>query len=319
MEFAVNSDGQRIHAIAAQKEQEYFCPICHRRVTPRQGEINVWHFAHQNTCTDAWSYDMSEWHRAWQARFPENQREVVVEHNGESHRADIITGNYVIEFQHSKISAGEFEERNVFYTSAGYKVIWVFDEVEACQTEQIIDSEYDIDGYIWKWPNRSISSVVPQRSSDIAIVLQLAEANSEGDGDWLLKIEWAISDNGVFANYKRFFVDGDFTPDLFSEKGLRDILLHKHQRFEAFLMSNRPFQFKCGRVKGNPRDWYLCPKTENWHDGECKKCQHNLINEYRKSTAYKKGGMFFYCCYPRKVVDSVDETHGGYNVPSIRT
>lgn len=317
MEFAVNSENQRIHAIAAHKEQEYFCPICHGRVTPRQGEINAWHFAHQSTCTDAWSYDMSEWHRAWQERFPEEQREVVVKHNGESHRADILTGNYVIEFQHSKISSSEFEERNEFYTGAGYKVIWVFDELEVYQTEQIIDSDDGINEYIWKYPNRSISSVIPQRSTDVAIVLHLLEADDDGP-DYLVKIEWAILEYGV-ANYKRFFVDGDFTPDLFSEKGLRDILLHKHQRFEAFLISNRPFQFKCGRVKGNPRDWYCCPKTGTWHDGECKKCQYNLINEYRKSTAYQKGGMFFYCCYPRKVVNSVDEIHGGYNVPSIRT
>lgn len=318
MEFALNLENRRIHATAADKSQEYFCPICRGRVTPRQGDINAWHFAHQSTCTDAWSYDMSEWHRTWQERFPEEQREVVIEHNGESHRADILTGNCVIEFQHSKISASEFEERNAFYTSAGYKVIWVFDEIEACQTGQIIDSDDDLDKYIWKWPNRSISSVVPQHSSNVAIILQLAEADDETN-DLLLKVEWAILEYGTFANYKRFIVDNGFEPDLFSVKGLRDIFLNKKQRFEIFLYKNQPFQCKCGRVKGNPRDWYLCPRTGNWHDGECKKCQHNLINEYRKSTAYQKGGLFSYCCYPRKVVNSVDEIHGGYNVPSIRT
>lgn len=178
MRFALNSENRRIHATAADKTQEYFCPICHGRVIPRQGEINAWHFAHQNTCTDAWSYDMSEWHRAWQERFPEEQREVVVEYNGEKHRADILTGNYVIEFQYSKISAGEFEERNAFYTSAGYKVIWVFNEVEARQTERISDGDTS-DEYIWKWPNRSISSVIPQESKDVVIIFQLAEADDE--------------------------------------------------------------------------------------------------------------------------------------------
>ena len=60
---------------------------------------------------DDWKYDMSEWHRGWQSRFPENVREIVVEHRGECHRADILMGGYVIEFQHSPISAGEFERR----------------------------------------------------------------------------------------------------------------------------------------------------------------------------------------------------------------
>ena len=45
------------------------------------------------------------------------------------HRADICFKDYVIEFQHSPISASEFNERNWFYTTAGYKLIWVFDMV----------------------------------------------------------------------------------------------------------------------------------------------------------------------------------------------
>lgn len=73
---------------------------------------------------DDWKYDMSEWHRNWQNRFPESTREVVIEYKGESHRADILTGGYVIEFQHSPITSTEFERRNLFYTKAGYKVTY---------------------------------------------------------------------------------------------------------------------------------------------------------------------------------------------------
>lgn len=128
MEYALTADHHRVHAFDAEKGQEYYCPVCGNQVIPRQGEVNSWHFAHVTSCMDDWKYDMSEWHRGWQSRFPENVREIVVEHRGECHRADILMGGYVIEFQHSPISAGEFERRNKFYTRAGYKVIWVFDE-----------------------------------------------------------------------------------------------------------------------------------------------------------------------------------------------
>lgn len=109
---------------------------------------------------------MSEWHRGWQSRFPENVREIVVEHRGECHRADILMGSYAIEFQHSPISAGEFERRNKFYTRAGYKVIWVFDETYAFGNEYISSSLDDENKFVWKWPNRVLASVVPQRSTD---------------------------------------------------------------------------------------------------------------------------------------------------------
>lgn len=128
MEYALTADHHRVHAFDAEKGQEYYCPVCGNQVIPRQGEVNSWHFAHVTSCVDDWKYDMSEWHRNWQNRFPESTREVVIEYKGESHRADILTGGYVIEFQHSPITSTEFERRNLFYTKAGYKVIWVFDE-----------------------------------------------------------------------------------------------------------------------------------------------------------------------------------------------
>ena len=316
MEFALTSDHHRIHALDAEKGQEYYCPVCGNQVIPRQGEVNSWHFAHVTSCVDDWKYDMSEWHRLWQSRFPESTREVVVEHNGESHRADILTGCFVIEFQHSPITSTEFDRRNQFYTKAGYKVVWVFDETEAFTNRSIIDSDDSGDKFIWKWPNRAITSVIPQLTSDIAIILQLSEEDEESDGDWLVKVEWAITEDGQSADYRRFFIDDRFSPDLLSPSGLRDIMLNKWERFNDFLQDYRPYRPKCGRIKGNPRDWYICPKTNDWHNSHCKECQHNLINEYRKSTGYKKGGLFFYCCYPR-VLNEPDE-YGNIQVASIR-
>lgn len=194
MEYALTADHHRVHAFDAEKGQEYYCPVCGNQVIPRQGEVNSWHFAHVTSCMDDWKYDMSEWHRGWQSRFPENVREIVVEHRGECHRADILMGGYVIEFQHSPISAGEFERRNKFYTRAGYKVIWVFDETYAFGNEYITSSQDDENKFVWKWPNRVLASVVPQRSTDIAVVLQLTEDHDDDGCEWLVKVEWAIVD-----------------------------------------------------------------------------------------------------------------------------
>lgn len=70
--------------------------------------------------------------------------------------------NYVIEFQHSPISAEEFDERNKFYTSIGKKVVWIFDVQEKYETGRLlrVKPRYEHDGkYVasdGKWHNRWI-------------------------------------------------------------------------------------------------------------------------------------------------------------------
>lgn len=220
------------------------------------------------------------------------------------------------EYGISPITSTEFERRNLFYTKAGYKVIWVFDETEAYANEYIIGSGDNCDKFVWKWPNRAIASVVPQFTLDVAIIFQLIAEDDENDCDWLVKAEWAIAEDDTYADYRRFFIDDGFTPDLFSPTGLRDIMLNKRRRFEAFLRNHSPYEPKCKRMKGNPRSWYICEKTKEWHDDQCLGCRHNLITEYRKGTDYRRGGRFYYCCYPR-VVNETDE-YGNIQVPSIR-
>lgn len=317
MKFALTAENIRTHADDADKKNAYFCPVCGGAVIPRQGAMNAWHFAHQVSCVDTWNYDMSEWHRSWQERFPSDVREVVVEHNGECHRADILVGKYVIEFQHSQISASEFEERNSFYTSAGYKVIWVFDEVATFECENISNGDESVDKFVWKWPNRALASVVPQHSLDIAIILQLADESDDDSFGWLAKIEWAIKKDDGFADYRHFLIDDNFSPNLFTEEGRQDIFLNKRQRFESFLRNHRPYEPKCSRIKGYPQAWYTCPKTNDWHNNRCKECPHNLISEHRKRTEYRKGGLFFYCCYPNRLHEPNE--YGEYRLPTINT
>lgn len=95
---------------------------------------------------------MSEWHYNMQNRFQPEQREVVVKHMGQTHRADILNGNQIIEFQHSPISMEEIIERNTFYTSAGYSVAWIFDVQEQYDSGSIYPVAHD-NALIYGWSN----------------------------------------------------------------------------------------------------------------------------------------------------------------------
>lgn len=102
------------------------CPACTQPTIAKCGEIKVWHWAHKGhrTC-DPWWENETEWHRAWKEQFPDQWQEVVhCADNGEKHIADVKTGQgWVIEFQHSAISAEERRSRDNFYP----KLVWVID------------------------------------------------------------------------------------------------------------------------------------------------------------------------------------------------
>ena len=170
MEFAVDCTGKRIHASEAIKEKEYFCPLCDNKVILRQGEINIEHFAHIKKCDDNWHYDMSEWHLEWQKQFPKNNREVVMEHNGEKHRADVLACGYVIEFQHSSITAEEFNERNRFYLSTLKKELDInyMDLGEYYFHDDKIDENYDTKTEVAKIRKRLFSKTRRQNKSWIS-------------------------------------------------------------------------------------------------------------------------------------------------------
>ena len=64
MLYALNRAGFRIDACEADRDNQYFCPICGNHVILKKGSVNVDHFAHEaNVCEDNWNYDMSEWHK----------------------------------------------------------------------------------------------------------------------------------------------------------------------------------------------------------------------------------------------------------------
>ena len=210
MEFALDQNNQRIRAFDAIKGKNYFCPTCHKQVCLKRGEINIDHFAHLTKCEDNWHYDMSLWHSQWQNQFPLRNQEVVINSNGELHRADVMACGYVIEFQHSSITAEEFNERNTFYINYGKKVIWVFDFIDEFDSKQISfyeewGNKYDNGAkYKWKYPKRFLQGYLPQRDRNIIVFFQFFTSDhSNKESCYMERITWAIEED-EYSDFRRF-------------------------------------------------------------------------------------------------------------------
>lgn len=135
---------------------DYYCPVCRSKLSIRRGEVRHHYFAHMPgaECSDTWDSgcDMSGWHKEWQERFPLINREVVVRLGSVVHRADILTGKTVIEFQHSSLSTDHFNKRNAFYHGLGYKVVWLFDLTDEIANEKLSYTEEN-GSIVFNWRN----------------------------------------------------------------------------------------------------------------------------------------------------------------------
>ncbi|MCB4235886.1 hypothetical protein LDL59_14560 [Kaistella anthropi] len=101
-----------------------FCPQCKSSVVAICGEINIWHWRHENIADcDNWSEGETEWHIKWKNEFPKDWQEITIENEyGIIHRADIKTPNgLVLELQNSPISTIDIENREYFYG----KMFWL--------------------------------------------------------------------------------------------------------------------------------------------------------------------------------------------------
>lgn len=116
-----NVNGERA---AAMQGLAGTCPACGSPVLPKCGSLRAHHWAHRGkrSC-DSWWEPLTEWHCAWQDRFPEDWRERICHStSGEKHIADIQTPQgLTIEFQHSHISAEERSARELYYGN----MVWV--------------------------------------------------------------------------------------------------------------------------------------------------------------------------------------------------
>jgi len=160
MIVALDKDFNRIHIENAVAKQECYCPSCGERLFQRKGQLRRHHFAHMpgHVCTDTWAsqYDMSDWHYEWQNSFPKQNQEVLLQLGETKHRADVLIGRTVTEFQHTNMSAKTFSDRNAFYFNLGYKVIWVFDLLEQYASGQLSCDE-DRKTFHWVKPRKTFN------------------------------------------------------------------------------------------------------------------------------------------------------------------
>ena len=195
MVTAHDENGNNVNIEDAEKGHSYYCPVCGGQLIVKQGEIRDWHFAHvSGECEDSWNYDMSEWHLAWQEKFPKECREITITHNGEKHRADVLVGKTVVEFQHSPMSCWEFRERNRFYTKAGYKIVWIFDFQDEYYDDKIrINPRKGNDNsWIWNWAHQTFYGFLPQEHKDVFLFFEIDDGN-------LIHVIWFYDSNKYFG------------------------------------------------------------------------------------------------------------------------
>jgi competence CoiA-like predicted nuclease len=183
------------------------CPCCGSQLIAKRGQINVHHFAHKTLqeC-DEW-YEMSQWHKEWQNKFPEQYREIILEKDGKKHINDVKIGNLCIEFQYSPILVTNINKRNSFYTEFG-KLVWLFDVRDV---KKNISKQYN-DELKWKWKSKSI---LMASDNNVYVYLQV-------DENKIFRIDY-------FKNYK------PFVSELSSEEFLNDLRkLYKNTNFTNY-------------------------------------------------------------------------------------
>ena len=268
MFYALDSDGMRVDADGANRDEKYTCPICSKTVILKQGQVNIAHFAHEsNECDDYWNYDMSEWHKRMQNYFPKESQEVVVSYRGRKHRADVLIGDIVLEFQFSPITASEFEDRNKFFKNAGYRLAWIFN-LSHISDDSLYRSDEKECMMIWKHPMRIFanSDYLGENNKKFALWFAFSDYDEfdEIDFDYMYRVVWAIKDEDGCYSMRRFYTSDYsicFTPDsvinpkeFFDYKGERSkqrILDFKQKLLE--LRNNCSFSVKYKGKKGEPR------------------------------------------------------------------
>ena len=164
---------------------------------------------------------MDDWLSTWSYRVDSGDKGKLLTIK---HRADVCYNNYVIEFQHSHISATEFNERNWFYNAAGYKVIWIFDFIEDNYTgkmewyEEIPGKYYTKTKYRWLYPSKTFRDFNPTEDDWVRLFFQVCEPDNHDylnqDIGFLSRISWCIVDDDKVGKYSyKRFIGNDWPSD----------------------------------------------------------------------------------------------------------
>lgn len=193
MFVALNACDERIYIDEASKDEKYFCPMCKSPLILKGGDKKRLHFAHtfSHKCNDTWKENKSLWYYEWLNQFPRNVQEMVIEYNGQKHRADILIEKTVVEFQEGPISSKNFDERNLFFISAGYRVVWVVNLIEKFQDGIIsLTDDSSEDAYTWKRGSTTYTNFDYQ-NSEVSLYFQDAHySEEEVDRHILKKVTW---------------------------------------------------------------------------------------------------------------------------------
>lgn len=336
MYIALDDNGNRVAAVDASRENTYHCPVCGNPVILRSGLLNIDHFAHlANECEDRWNYDMSEWHIKMQEFFPVENREVVIKHNGVTHRADILVGKTVIEMQHSTISAEEFCERNEFFKSLGYRVAWVFDvrDKKDAGNIQYLDDDTTTK-FKWNHPMRIfdvLDSPLTDYDKSFAIYLHLFQYDEDEITD-IYRVVWTRGHNEDAVDFLRFSVSEE-PITIESLENINEFFIPLKEKREKVAIERiselkkeakeKGFKYEIKYIgeKGRPRSAYICPKTNKFGielSGEsacryCKYCALELETEHDKKRKWA-----FYCCYPFVYREPDKDAHPGYECLGVK-
>lgn len=312
MRFGKDLLNMRLCADDAVKQEQYFCPTCGGPLILKKGPKIRPYFAHHpnQPCKDTWNYDESAWQQAWQSKFPAEQQEVIIAHSAQQHRADVMVGNTVILFQSQPITVKLFSEKTKFFLNAGNDVFWVFDVRKDYGTGSLRKNPQNWDNIFWDSPFACLKKFNLVANKRLHLFLAITDSR-------VLKVEWIAPDSGC----KRLMTDSSFRPNFLTEEGCAEAMLNKYGRFESFKQKNMPWKKKSASNIASPdKRWHICEKAETWHLDKCKKCQYNLINEYRSANKKNniRGGLFFYCRYPQ-VVNPVVAQKDGESVAEVKS
>lgn len=267
MRFALDDNGERVEIDSAAEGGHYRCPLCHKDMIQRRGEIRAHHYAHKqyDGCVDDWSYDESEWHDHWTKQFPNDNAEYILCHGTLKHFADIyITERkLVVEFRSDYITRPDFDRRNSYFTATGNQVIWVFDLAEE-YAKLLIQRDADLpDQYEWHQPY----AVFKKPLETVDVFFQVKEANFPYKGR-LIKLKETDYDCGTFS----FASDGVYNEDQFIDyamKGTIQINQHPICNLSDPLITfayrdQRQVVYFCPRGAKGLFDWHECSLCE-WH------------------------------------------------------
>lgn len=188
MYIACDIQRNRIPIDEVKKGESYQCPVCDKPlVVKNRGQIMKPHFAHypKQPCTDTWEstergYDMSDWHFKWQTKFRSQNQEVVLALQQEKHRADVLLGKTVVEFQKGKMSAKYFCERNKFFCKLGYRVVWLFDFSEEYREKKCGTEKKDTK-FVWPYPPKMFDVFLADRKpwEEVQVFFRIKENEDE--------------------------------------------------------------------------------------------------------------------------------------------